>query len=143
MLRTWISMTVHRYETYSTNIPKIDVQFMAMLSSAIFFILYLDKIHISLFVMYIVFFQHGLVAGSLDLALACLSYDFIGTSNDETSDDLSTVHLPTSWRKALLDFSLMQLLFDLYKCLPPTLSAVVCTNGLTSTTSNIRVDCNI
>ena len=43
--------------------------------------------------------QHSLVGGSLQLALTCLTFDFIGTSNDETSDDLSTVHMPTSWRK--------------------------------------------
>ncbi|XP_067928160.1 exportin-7-like isoform X2 [Watersipora subatra] len=68
--------------------------------------------------------QHNLMSGSLQLALTCLTYDFIGTSSDETSDDLSTVHMPTNWRKAMVDFSLMQLLFDLYKCLPPTLSAI-------------------
>ena len=39
------------------------------------------------------------MSGSLQLALTCLTYDFIGTSNDETSDDLSTVHMPTNWRK--------------------------------------------
>jgi len=34
----------------------------------------------------------------LKLGYNCLNYDFIGTSTDESSDDLCTVQIPTSWR---------------------------------------------
>ena len=44
----------------------------------------------------------------------CLTFDFIGTSTDESSDDLCTVQIPTSWRPAFLEFSTLQLFFDLY-----------------------------
>ncbi|XP_041371291.1 exportin-7-like isoform X3 [Gigantopelta aegis] len=66
--------------------------------------------------------QHGLLSHSLRLAQNCLTFDFIGTSTDESSDDLCTVQIPTSWRSAFLDFSTLKLFFDLYKGLPTTLS---------------------
>lgn len=62
---------------------------------------------------------------SVTSALNCLTFDFIGTSVDESSDDLGTVQIPTSWRPAFLDFSTVQLFFDLYASLPATLSPVV------------------
>ena len=34
----------------------------------------------------------------LQLTVNCLTFDFIGTSMDESSDDLGTVQIPTSWR---------------------------------------------
>ncbi|XP_026275321.1 exportin-7 isoform X1 [Frankliniella occidentalis] len=66
--------------------------------------------------------QHGLLTQLLRLAHNCLTFDFIGTSMDESSDDLCTVHCPTSWRPAFLDFSTLKLFFDLYHSLPSTLS---------------------
>ena len=42
--------------------------------------------------------QHGLLSHTLQLAHNCLTFDFIGTSTDESSDDLCTVQIPTSWR---------------------------------------------
>ncbi|XP_021371890.1 exportin-7-like [Mizuhopecten yessoensis] len=66
--------------------------------------------------------QHGFIQHSLRLAHNCLTFDFIGTSTDESSDDLCTVQIPTSWRSAFLDFATMQLFFDLYVGLPVTLS---------------------
>ena len=50
-------------------------------------------------------FQHGLMSHTLQLAHNCLTFDFIGTSLDETSDDLSTVQIPTSWRSGRDDCS--------------------------------------
>lgn len=61
----------------------------------------------------------------LRLAHNCLTFDFIGTSTDESSDDLCTVQIPTSWRPAFLDFSTLKLFFDLYHSLPNTLSPLV------------------
>lgn len=61
----------------------------------------------------------------LRLAHNCLTFDFIGTSTDESSDDLCTVQIPTNWRPAFLDFTTLQLFFDLYHTLPPSLSSMV------------------
>lgn len=49
--------------------------------------------------------QHGLLMQLLKLAHNCLNFDFIGTSTDESSDDLCTVQIPTSWRSGNLAFS--------------------------------------
>ncbi|XP_064599682.1 exportin-7-like [Liolophura sinensis] len=68
--------------------------------------------------------QHGLLSHALRLAHNCLTFDFIGTSTDESSDDLCTVQIPTSWRSAFLDFSTLRLFFDLYAGLPSSLSAM-------------------
>uniref|UniRef100_T1JH36 Gamma-tubulin complex component 2 n=1 Tax=Strigamia maritima TaxID=126957 RepID=T1JH36_STRMM len=66
--------------------------------------------------------QHGLMTQLLRLAHNCLTFDFIGTSTDESSDDLCTVQIPTNWRPAFLDFNTLQLFFDLYASLPSSLS---------------------
>ncbi|XP_076259646.1 ran-binding protein 16 isoform X2 [Rhynchophorus ferrugineus] len=66
--------------------------------------------------------QHGLMNQLLKLAQNCLTFDFIGTSTDESTDDLSTVQIPTSWRPAFLDFTTLKLFFDLYHTLPPNLA---------------------
>ncbi|XP_044735322.1 exportin-7 isoform X2 [Chrysoperla carnea] len=68
--------------------------------------------------------QHGLVTQLLRLAQNCLTFDFIGTTTDESSDDLCTVQIPTSWRPAFLDFTTLRLFFDLYHSLPNTLSSL-------------------
>ncbi|PBC33624.1 Exportin-7 [Apis cerana cerana] len=68
--------------------------------------------------------QHGLIRQLLKLAQNCLTFDFIGTSTDESSDDLSTVQIPTCWRPAFLDFTSLKLFFDLYHSLPNTLSSL-------------------
>ena len=45
--------------------------------------------------------ERDLLSKLLQLCLNCLLFDFIGTtSNDDTSDDLSTVQIPTSWRSS-------------------------------------------
>ncbi|XP_067899254.1 ran-binding protein 17-like isoform X2 [Heterodontus francisci] len=69
--------------------------------------------------------QHSLVMHLLKLVLNCLSFDFIGSSADESTDDLCTVQIPTNWRTVLLDMSTLQLFFDLYHCIPPSLSPLV------------------
>ncbi|KAF8784840.1 Exportin-7 like protein [Argiope bruennichi] len=68
--------------------------------------------------------EHNLMNSLLRLAYNCISFDFIGTSPDESSDDLFTVQIPTSWRPAFLDFNSLQLFFDLYHSLPPGLSSM-------------------
>jgi len=64
----------------------------------------------------------------LQLAQNCLTYDFIGTTCDESSDDICTVQIPTGWRPAFLEQSTLTLFFDLYHSLPHSLSSLVRTN---------------
>ena len=68
--------------------------------------------------------HHGVVTQLLKLTLNCLSFDFIGTSADDSSDDLCTVQIPTSWRSVFLDQSTLELFFSLYHALPPAISAL-------------------
>lgn len=67
--------------------------------------------------------HYSLINQILRLTRNCLSYDFIGTSNDETTDDSSTIQIPTNWRPAFLDLSYLTLFFDLYHMLPSRLSS--------------------
>lgn len=59
---------------------------------------------------------------AIALSLKCLSFDFIGTSLDESSEDLGTIQIPSSWRPVLEDTSTMQLFFDYYASTKPPLS---------------------
>ncbi|KAK4797341.1 hypothetical protein SAY86_029667 [Trapa natans] len=51
---------------------------------------------------------------ALSLALKCLSFDFVGTSIDESSEEFGTVQIPTSWKTLLEDPSTLQIFFDYY-----------------------------
>lgn len=42
--------------------------------------------------------QQSLVMQVLKLVLSCLNFDFLGSSADESADDLCTVQIPTTWR---------------------------------------------
>lgn len=66
--------------------------------------------------------QQQLVSHLLKLALNCLQFDFIGTLPDESSDDINTIQVPTSWRCIFLEFNVLELFFDLYRTLPTTLA---------------------
>ena len=70
--------------------------------------------------------QSSLISWLLKLSCACLSFDFIGTSTDESADDLSTVQIPTSWRSVFLDNLTLQLYIDLFHNLSSELAAMVC-----------------
>ncbi|XP_077291179.1 ran-binding protein 16 isoform X2 [Arctopsyche grandis] len=67
--------------------------------------------------------QHGLITQLLRLALNCLTFDFIGTSSED-SEELYTVEIPSSWQMAFLDAATPKLFFELYHALPPPLSAL-------------------
>lgn len=71
--------------------------------------------------------QQGLITDLLLLAKNCLSFDFIGTSADESTDDMTTVQVPTNWRSALLELDSLKLFFDLYQILPPRISSLALT----------------
>ncbi|XP_072612720.1 ran-binding protein 17 isoform X11 [Vulpes vulpes] len=66
--------------------------------------------------------QQNLVMQVLKLVLNCLNFDFIGSSADESADDLCTVQIPTTWRTILLEPETLDLFFNLYHTLPPLLS---------------------
>ncbi|XP_058061492.1 exportin-7-A isoform X2 [Anopheles bellator] len=80
--------------------------------------------------------QQGLFTHLLELARNCLSFDFIGATADESSDDISAVQIPTNWRPAFLDSESdsLKLFFDLYHVLPARLSslALACLVQITS-----------
>ena len=64
-----------------------------------------------------------LVEVALKLALNCLSFDFIGTSPDESnSDDLPTVQIPSAWRRLFVENTTLDLFFKLYHNLPPEIA---------------------
>ncbi|KAG8124384.1 hypothetical protein E2320_019711, partial [Naja naja] len=66
--------------------------------------------------------QQNLAIHLLKLVLNCLNYDFIGSSADESADDLCTVQIPTNWRSIFLEPETLDLFFDLYHSLPSMLS---------------------
>lgn len=66
--------------------------------------------------------QSNMLGGLLSLVKACLNYDFIGTSFDESADDLGTIHVPTQWKQTFLDFTYLHLFLDLYLVVPIELS---------------------
>ncbi|KAG2671971.1 hypothetical protein I3843_13G016500 [Carya illinoinensis] len=51
---------------------------------------------------------------ALSLSLKCLSFDFVGTSIDESSEEFGTVQIPSSWRPVLEDPATLQIFFDYY-----------------------------
>lgn len=66
--------------------------------------------------------EDKLRAEAISLALRCLSFDFVGTSLDESSEELGTIQVPSSWRPVLEDTSTMALFFDYYSATKPPLS---------------------
>eukprot|EP01042_Synura_sphagnicola_P005214 gene5214-6651_t len=60
---------------------------------------------------------------ALSLATDCLSFDFIGTNPEESTEDVGTVQVPSSWRPIVQDNMTMQVFFDFYKLSEPPRSA--------------------
>lgn len=60
-----------------------------------------------------------LVGEILKLSLSCLSYDFIGTSSDESNDEANSIQVPTTWRSAFLQPDFMNVYFQTYFFMPP------------------------
>ncbi|KAL2895725.1 Ran-binding protein 17 [Bienertia sinuspersici] len=78
--------------------------------------------------------QQKLQELALSLSLQCLSFDFMGISADESSDDAVTSQMPLSWRSVLEEPSTIQIYFDYYAITTPPLSntALECLVGLLS-----------
>ncbi|KAF5750329.1 exportin-7 isoform X1 [Tripterygium wilfordii] len=52
---------------------------------------------------------------SLSLSLKCLSFDFMGTSYDESSDEIGSIQVPMPWRPVMEDPLTLQIFFGYYE----------------------------
>ncbi|KAK9818400.1 hypothetical protein WJX72_012091 [[Myrmecia] bisecta] len=59
---------------------------------------------------------------AVSLALAALSFDFVGTCLDESAEDLGTIQVPSAWRPVVEDATTLQLFLDFYASTEPPLS---------------------
>ncbi|EPS69108.1 hypothetical protein M569_05657, partial [Genlisea aurea] len=59
---------------------------------------------------------------ALSLALKCVSFDFIGSSIDESSEEFGTIQIPSSWKPLVEEFSTVQTFFDYYALSKPPVS---------------------
>ncbi|KAG6783265.1 hypothetical protein POTOM_012710 [Populus tomentosa] len=84
---------------------------------------------------------------ALSLSLKCLSFDFVGTSIDESSEEFGTIqvlityssNIPTSWRSVLEDPSTLQIFFDYYAITTsPCSKELKIREGLASTADWLR-----
>ncbi|KAI7693184.1 Exportin-7 [Sarcoptes scabiei] len=66
--------------------------------------------------------EQALISNIFKLIINCLSFDFIGSSSDDSSDDLTCVQIPTEWRPSLLDMNFIKIYFDLFHLLPSSIS---------------------
>lgn len=62
------------------------------------------------------------LAIALQVSRACLNYDHIGVSADESTEDFRTVQIPASWRDTLADPQTLQLFFSVYLNTGPPIS---------------------
>lgn len=60
---------------------------------------------------------------AVQLALQCLSFDFVGTCLDESSEDLGTIQIPSSWKPSVEDHTTLSLFFEYYGNSQPPLSS--------------------
>ncbi|KAI1719305.1 exportin-7-B [Ditylenchus destructor] len=58
---------------------------------------------------------------ALDLTLACMNYDFIGSITDETLDENISIQIPTKWKPVLMERQVGSLFFRLYMSIPADL----------------------
>lgn len=56
------------------------------------------------------------------LALRCLSFDFVGTSLDESAEELGTIQVPSSWRASIEEPRTLALFLSTYASSQPPLS---------------------
>ncbi|XP_019186899.1 PREDICTED: exportin-7-like isoform X2 [Ipomoea nil] len=52
---------------------------------------------------------------AIALSLKCLSFDFMATTVDESSEDFSNIQIPSAWKQILEDPSTVQIFFDYYE----------------------------
>ncbi|CAN0349584.1 unnamed protein product, partial [Ectocarpus sp. 12 AP-2014] len=69
--------------------------------------------------------EAAMLEQALSLCTRCLSYDFIGTNPDESSEDVGTIQVPSAWRDVVTDSSTFSSLFEFYKTTDPPRSSQV------------------
>uniref|UniRef100_A0A803MUK9 Exportin-7/Ran-binding protein 17 TPR repeats domain-containing protein n=1 Tax=Chenopodium quinoa TaxID=63459 RepID=A0A803MUK9_CHEQI len=79
---------------------------------------------------------------ALSLALKCLSFDFVGTTVDESSEEFGAVQVPSSWKPILEDPSTLKIFFDYYAITQPPISkeALECLVRLASVRRSVFSD---
>ncbi|XP_010694655.2 uncharacterized protein LOC104907423 isoform X1 [Beta vulgaris subsp. vulgaris] len=79
---------------------------------------------------------------ALSLALKCLSFDFVGTTVDESSEEFGAVQVPSSWKSILEDPSTLKIFFDYYAITQPPISkeALECLVRLASVRRSVFSD---
>ena len=60
---------------------------------------------------------------ALQLAVTCLSFDFVGTAVEDSAEDIATLQIPSPWRPHIEDLSTLQLFFEYYGATAPPLSS--------------------
>lgn len=60
----------------------------------------------------------------LTLIYNCLSFDFIGSNPDDSSDDIGTIQVPTSWRSIVQDYKTLELFFNIYNMSQSSLNKI-------------------
>ncbi|KAI9139742.1 armadillo-type protein [Paraphysoderma sedebokerense] len=61
---------------------------------------------------------------TMSLIKACLTFDFIGTSPDESSDDVGAIQIPGVW-KSTIDSTVISTFFNAYRLFQPSNSSIV------------------
>ncbi|KAG9129345.1 hypothetical protein Leryth_016632, partial [Lithospermum erythrorhizon] len=56
------------------------------------------------------------------LSLKCLSFDFVGTIIDESSEEFGTIQIPAAWTPIFEESSILQIFFDYYSISTPPIS---------------------
>ena len=59
---------------------------------------------------------------AMALSLACLSFDFVGTCIDDSTEDLGTIQIPSSWRTSIETPETLETFFEYYRNSQPPLS---------------------
>lgn len=67
---------------------------------------------------------HRAMLQALELSVACLSFDFVGTSVEDWAEDVATLQIPGAWRSLLEDLATLQLFTDYYFSSAPPLSPI-------------------
>ncbi|KAG1495601.1 hypothetical protein G6F54_007056 [Rhizopus delemar] len=62
---------------------------------------------------------------TLNLIVRCFSYDFSGTSPDESGEDVGTIQVPTTWRPLLTKEDFLSTFFKAYNEFEPSLASKV------------------
>lgn len=61
---------------------------------------------------------------TLELSVRCLTWDFVGTSPEESVDDLSLCQIPTSWAELFENDSVLKLYLSIYLTSTPPHSSL-------------------